>query len=126
MLFSGRDAAANAAGAAALARAWRRDLVRIDRAKVASRYIGETEKNLARIFAAAETSNSILFFDEADALFGKRSEVKDAHDRYANLVLRRLKNFGGIVVLATGRPGSIDPASLRRPKRTRRRRARPT
>jgi SpoVK/Ycf46/Vps4 family AAA+-type ATPase len=122
VLFSGRDAAARTAGAAGLARAWRRDLVRVDVANVVSKYIGETEKNLARIFDAAEKSNSVLFFDEADALFGRRSEVKDAHDRYANLVRRRLRTFDGIVILATSRPASIDPASLRRPKRTPRRR----
>ena len=61
------------------------DLYRIDLSQVVSKYIGETEKNLDRIFQAAESANAILFFDEADALFGKRSEVKDAHDRYANI-----------------------------------------
>ena len=61
------------------------DIYKIDLASLVSKYIGETEKNLSRIFSEAETSNAILFFDEADALFGKRSEVKDAHDRYANI-----------------------------------------
>ena len=85
------------------------DLFRGDLAKVVSKYIGETEKNLASTFDDSEGSDSVLFFDEADALFGKRTEVKDAHDRYANIgrdLLRRLKGFQGIVILATGRPAS--------------------
>ena len=75
------------------------DLYRIDLARVVSKYIGETEKNLERVFAAAEGANAILFFDEADALFGKRSEVKDAHDRYANIevayLLQRMEDYDG-------------------------------
>ena len=85
----------------------RRNLFRVDLAKVVSKYIGETEKNLGRIFDGAERSGSVLFFDEADALLGKRTEVKDAHDRYANIasdLLRRLKGFDGIVILAPSRP----------------------
>ena len=94
------------------------DLFRIDLATVVSKYIGETEKNLDRIFGAAEGSNAILFFDEADALFGKRSEVKDAHDRYANIevayLLQKMEGYPGAVILATNFRQNIDDAFLRR------------
>jgi SpoVK/Ycf46/Vps4 family AAA+-type ATPase len=84
------------------------DLFKIDLSIVVSKYIGETEKNLSRVFADAETSNAILFFDEADALFGKRSEVKDAHDRYANVetsyLLQRMEEFEGIALVHANRP----------------------
>ncbi|HEU4388915.1 MAG TPA: ATP-binding protein, partial [Blastocatellia bacterium] len=83
-----------------------------------SKYIGETEKNLSKVFEEAETSNAILFFDEADALFGKRSEVKDAHDRYANIeinyLLQRVEDFDGLVILATNLRKNIDEAFFRR------------
>jgi SpoVK/Ycf46/Vps4 family AAA+-type ATPase len=83
-----------------------------------SKYIGETEKNLARIFAEARTSNSILFFDEADALFGKRTQVSDAHDRYANIevsyLLQRIEEHQGVVILASNLRGNIDEAFVRR------------
>ena len=83
----------------------KRDLYRVDLNKIVSKYIGETEKNLNRLFNAAESAGAVLFFDEAEALFGKRSEVKDAHDRYANLeisyLLQRLESFNGLVILAT-------------------------
>ena len=83
-----------------------------------SKYIGETEKNLERIFAAADGSNAILFFDEADALFGKRSEVSDAHDRYANIevayLLQRMEAYPGVVILATNFRRNIDDAFVRR------------
>ena len=95
-----------------------RKLYRVDLARVFSKYIGETEKNLNKIFKAAESSNSILFFDEADALLAKRSEVKDAHDRYANLevdyILLRLEDYRGIALLATSLKANIDKAFLRR------------
>src|SRR6185295_17350579 len=85
---------------------------------VVSKFIGETEKNLSRIFAEAETSNTILFFDEADALFGKRSEVRDAHDRYANIetayLLQRLEAYEGLVILATNLKKNMDEAFVRR------------
>ena len=91
---------------------------KIDLSTVVSKYIGETEKNLSAIFQEAETSNAILFFDEADALFGKRSEVKDAHDRYANIeinyLLQRMEEFEGMVVLATNLRKNIDEAFFRR------------
>ena len=81
------------------------DLYRIDLSGVVSKYIGETEKNLKKIFEEADTSNAILFFDEADAIFGKRSEVKDSHDRYANIetsyLLQRMEEYDGIVILAS-------------------------
>lgn len=91
---------------------------KIDLSTVVSKYIGETEKNLSKIFQEAETSNAILFFDEADALFGKRSEVKDAHDRYANIeinyLLQRMEEFEGLVILATNLRKNIDEAFFRR------------
>jgi SpoVK/Ycf46/Vps4 family AAA+-type ATPase len=94
------------------------DLYKIDLSSVVSKYIGETEKNLARIFMEAETSNAILFFDEADALFGKRSEVRDAHDRYANIeisyLLQRMEEYDGMVILATNLSKNLDDAFVRR------------
>lgn len=94
------------------------DLYKIDLSGVVSKYIGETEKNLARIFAEAETSNAILFFDEADALFGQRSEVRDSHDRYANIeisyLLQKMEAYEGIVILATNLRKNMDDAFVRR------------
>jgi SpoVK/Ycf46/Vps4 family AAA+-type ATPase len=94
------------------------EIFRVDLATVVSKYIGETEKNLDRIFDAAEGSNAILFFDEADALFGKRSEVKDAHDRYANIevayLLQKMEGYSGAVLLATNLRQNVDDAFLRR------------
>lgn len=94
------------------------DLYKIDLSTVVSKYIGETEKNLERIFTEAEYSNTILFFDEADALFGKRSEVKDAHDRYANIeisyLLQRMESYEGISILASNFRQNIDAAFIRR------------
>jgi SpoVK/Ycf46/Vps4 family AAA+-type ATPase len=94
------------------------DLYKIDLSTVVSKYIGDTEKNLARIFAEAATSNAMLFFDEADALFGKRSEVQDAHDRYANIeiayLLQRLEAYEGVVILATNLRKNLDDAFVRR------------
>jgi SpoVK/Ycf46/Vps4 family AAA+-type ATPase len=86
--------------------------------EVVSKYIGETEKNLARLFDKAENKDWILFFDEADALFGKRTDIRDAHDKYANqevsYLLQRVETHGGLVILATNRRGNIDDAFLRR------------
>jgi SpoVK/Ycf46/Vps4 family AAA+-type ATPase len=95
------------------------DLYRIDLSQVVSKYIGETEKNLNRIFSAAESSNGILFFDEADALFGKRSEVRDSHDRYANIeisyLLQKMEEYEkGICILATNLRQNLDDAFIRR------------
>jgi SpoVK/Ycf46/Vps4 family AAA+-type ATPase len=91
---------------------------KIDLSSIVSKYIGETEKNLSRIFQEAECSNAILFFDEADALFGRRTEVKDAHDRYANIetnyLLQRMEEFDGLVILATNLRKNIDDGFFRR------------
>ncbi len=104
--------------ASVLARALELDLYRVDLSSVVSKYIGETEKNLSRVFAAAENQDWILLFDEADSLFGKRTEVGDSHYRYANAqtdyLLQRMEAFKGIVILATNSRASIDPAFLRR------------
>ena len=94
------------------------DVYRIDLSAVVNKYIGETEKNLARVFDAAEAGGAILLFDEADALFGKRSEVKDSHDRHANIevsyLLQRVEAYRGMAILTTNLKDSIDPAFLRR------------
>jgi SpoVK/Ycf46/Vps4 family AAA+-type ATPase len=96
----------------------RLNLYRIDLSAVVSKYIGETEKNLRRMFDAAENGGAILFFDEADALFGKRSEVKDSHDRYANIeinyLLQRMEAYRGLAILATNMKSALDTAFLRR------------
>src|SRR5690606_19466901 len=94
------------------------DLYRIDLSRVVSKYIGETEKNLARVFDAAEEGGAILLFDEADALFGKRTEVKDSHDRYANIevsyLLQRMEAYRGLAILTTNLKSALDDAFLRR------------
>jgi SpoVK/Ycf46/Vps4 family AAA+-type ATPase len=94
------------------------DLYKIDLSQVVSKYIGETEKNLRRVFDAAEAGGAILLFDEADALFGKRSEVKDSHDRYANIevsyLLQRMEAYRGLAILTTNMKNALDPAFLRR------------
>ena len=95
-----------------------KDVFRIDLSRVVSKYIGETEKNLSRLFDKAENKNWILFFDEADALFGKRTDIRDAHDKYANqevaYLLQRIEGFDGLVILATNQRGNIDDAFVRR------------
>ncbi|MEO5781910.1 MAG: ATP-binding protein [Ginsengibacter sp.] len=94
------------------------DVYRIDLSIVVSKYIGETEKNIASVFKKAENKNWILFFDEADALFGKRTDVRDAHDRYANqevtYLLQRMEDYNGMVILATNKKNNIDDAFIRR------------
>ena len=101
-----------------LARDLNLGLYRIDLSSLVSKYIGETEKNLRRLFDAAEDGGAILFFDEADALFGKRSEVKDSHDRYANIeinyLLQRMESYRGLAVLATNMKNALDTAFMRR------------
>ena len=118
VLFSGLPGTGKTMAAEVIANELQMDLYRIDLAGVVSKFIGETEKNLSRIFREAEYSDAILFFDEADALFGKRSEVKDAHDRYANIeinyLLQQIENFEGVVVLATNMRQHLDEAFLRR------------
>ncbi len=117
-LFCGPSGTGKTMAAEILAHELRLDLYKIELAGVVSKYIGETEKNLDRIFAAAETANGVLLFDEADSLFGKRSEVKDAHDRYANLeisyLLQRMEQYQGIAILATNLRQNLDDAFLRR------------
>ncbi|MCG2615936.1 ATP-binding protein [Terrimonas sp. NA20] len=95
-----------------------RDLLRIDLSQIISKHTGETERNLDVIFKEASSTNSAVYFEEADALFGKRTEVRDAHDRYANIevnaFLKRVEMFGGVVILTSARKSDIDPAFLRR------------
>jgi ATP-dependent 26S proteasome regulatory subunit len=117
-LFSGPSGTGKTMAAEVLAKHLKIDLYRIDLAGVVSKYIGETEKNLRNVFEAAEQTGAILFFDEADALFGKRSEVKDSHDRYANIevnyLLQRMEDYRGLAILCTNRRAALDRAFLRR------------
>jgi ATPase family associated with various cellular activities (AAA) len=117
-LFAGESGTGKTMAAEVIARDLRLNLYRIDLSAVVSKYIGETEKNLRRLFDAAEQGGAILFFDEADALFGKRSEVRDSHDRYANIeinyLLQRMESFGGLAILATNMKSALDPAFMRR------------
>ncbi|MBB5429130.1 AAA+ superfamily predicted ATPase [Paraburkholderia sp. JPY158] len=117
-LFVGPSGTGKTLSAEALARELGLDLYRIDLAGIVSKYIGETEKNLDRVFSAAVHANAVLFFDEADALFGKRSEVKDAHDRYANIevayLLQKMEQFDGLAILATNLKQNLDEAFARR------------
>lgn len=117
-LFAGNSGTGKTMAADVIAGTLGLDLYKIDLSGVVSKYIGETEKNLGTIFDEASTSNAILFFDEADALFGKRSEVKDAHDRYANIetayLLQKMEEYSGVVILATNLKMNLDEAFLRR------------
>jgi hypothetical protein len=117
-LFAGASGTGKTMAAEVLANELRLDLFRIDLSQVVSKYIGETEKNLSRVFDAAEEGASILLFDEADALFGKRSEVKDSHDRYANVevsyLLQRMEAYRGLAILTSNRKNALDQAFLRR------------
>jgi SpoVK/Ycf46/Vps4 family AAA+-type ATPase len=117
-LFSGPSGTGKSMAAEILANDLGLDLLRVDLSAVVSKYIGETEKNLGRIFDAAERSGAVLLFDEADALLGSRSDVKDSHDRYANLevayLLQRLEHHEGLTILTTNRRHAIDPAFARR------------
>lgn len=117
-LFSGPSGTGKTMAAEILANHLQLDLYRIDLAGVVSKYIGETEKNLRNVFDAAEQSGAILFFDEADALFGKRSEVRDSHDRYANIevnyLLQRMEDYRGLAILCTNRRSALDRSFLRR------------
>ncbi len=118
VLFGGPPGTGKTMGAEILAAELGLDLYKIDLSTVVSKYIGETEKNLERIFNEAERSNAILFFDEADALFGKRSEVRDSHDRYANIeisyLLQRMEAYDGVTILATNLRANLDEAFTRR------------
>jgi AAA+ superfamily predicted ATPase len=117
-LFAGESGTGKTMAVEVIANELRLDLYRIDLSAVVSKYIGETEKNLRRLFDAAEDGGAILFFDEADALFGKRSEVKDSHDRYANIeinyLLQRIEAFRGLAILATNMRSALDQAFVRR------------
>jgi len=118
MLFSGPPGTGKTLSAEVLAKALGVDLMLVDISRVVSKWIGETEKNLGAVFDAAEQAQAVLLFDEADALFGKRTEVSDAHDRYANLetayLLNRLERFDGLAILSTNLRQNIDPAFVRR------------
>jgi hypothetical protein len=117
-LFSGPSGTGKTMAASVVARELGLDLYRVDLSAVVSKYIGETEKNLERVLSAAERTDAVLLFDEADALFGRRSEVKDSHDRYANIevafLLQRIESFDGVLVLATNLAGNLDEAFTRR------------
>jgi SpoVK/Ycf46/Vps4 family AAA+-type ATPase len=118
MLFAGPPGTGKTLAAEVLAHTLQVDLLVVDLARITSKWIGETEKNLADVFDAAERTQAVLLFDEADALFGKRTEVSDAHDRYANLetayLLSRLERFEGLAVLSTNLRDNIDAAFTRR------------
>jgi SpoVK/Ycf46/Vps4 family AAA+-type ATPase len=117
-LFAGPSGTGKTMAAQVLARSLGLDLYRVDLAGVVSKYIGETEKHLRELFEACERAPTLLLFDEADALFGRRTEVRDAHDRYANIeinyMLQLMEQFDGLAVLATNRKGDLDTAFVRR------------
>jgi AAA+ superfamily predicted ATPase len=117
-LFAGPSGTGKTMAASVLARSLELDLYRVDLAEVVNKYIGETEKRLAQVFDECERCNVMVLFDEADALFGQRTRVRDAHDRFANIeidyLLQRMESFDGVAVLATNRKGDLDPAFVRR------------
>ena len=118
VLFHGPPGTGKTLTATLIGKSTGRPVFRIDLSRVVSKYIGETEKNLSRLFARAENKSWILFFDEADALFGKRTDVRDAHDKYANqevaYLLQRIETYAGLVILATNQRNNLDDAFLRR------------
>lgn len=118
VLFHGPAGTGKTLTAALLGKEFNKPVYKVDMSKVVSKYIGETEKNLATVFAAAEEKDAILFFDEADALFGKRTDVKDAHDRFANIevsyLLQKLEAHQGLILLAANKKSNIDDAFIRR------------
>lgn len=118
VLFEGRPGTGKTMAAEALAASARLDLYRVDLSQVVSKYIGETEKNLGRIFDAAEAGGAVLLFDEAEAIFGKRTEVRDSHDRYANIeisyLLQRMEEYRGLAILTTNMRTALDDAFFRR------------
>jgi ATP-dependent 26S proteasome regulatory subunit len=117
-LFHGPPGTGKTISAALVGKLAGRDVYRVDLSLIVSKYIGETEKNLARVFNRAEQRGWLLFFDEADALFGRRSDTRDAHDRYANqevaYLLQRIESFDGITILASNLPDNLDDAFARR------------
>jgi hypothetical protein len=118
MIFAGPPGTGKTMAAEVIATELGLDLYKIELSSIVSKYIGETEKNLEKIFNEAQSSNAVLFFDEADAIFGKRSEVKDAHDRYANIeisyLLQRMEAYDGVTILATNLRANLDEAFTRR------------
>jgi SpoVK/Ycf46/Vps4 family AAA+-type ATPase len=118
VMFAGESGTGKTMAAEVLANDLQLDLYKVDLSKVVSKYIGETEKQLSRIFDAAENGGAVLLFDEADALFGKRSEVKDSHDRYSNIevsyLLQRMETYQGLAILTTNMRSALDKAFLRR------------
>jgi SpoVK/Ycf46/Vps4 family AAA+-type ATPase len=116
--FAGERGTGQSLAAQAMAKQLGKPLIHVDLTAVVNKYVGETEKNLNRIFDSAATQDAILFFDEADALFGKRTEVKDSHDRYANSdidhLLQRIETFQGLVILASNVQSALDSAFMRR------------
>jgi SpoVK/Ycf46/Vps4 family AAA+-type ATPase len=118
VLFTGKNRADALVAAQTLARDLEKDLYRIDVSQVVSKHIGETEKSVDRVFDAAEKGDAVLLFDEADALLGKRTEVKDSHDRYANIginhLLERIESFGSHAILSTNNLRGLDDSLLRR------------
>jgi SpoVK/Ycf46/Vps4 family AAA+-type ATPase len=117
-LFSGTSGPGTTTAAETVAKDLGRPFLRVDLNTVVSTYIGETEKNIDRLFADAQRAGAVLFFDEADAVFGKRADVRDSHDRYANLevsyLLDRIEAYEGLVILATNRREHVDDAFARR------------
>jgi SpoVK/Ycf46/Vps4 family AAA+-type ATPase len=117
-LFYGPPGSGKKSTAILIGKEFDKPVYKIELSKLVSKYIGETEKNLEAVFDAAEKKGWILFFDEADALFGKRTSVRDAHDKYANqeasYLLQRIENYNGLVILATNMKSNIDPAFIRR------------
>jgi SpoVK/Ycf46/Vps4 family AAA+-type ATPase len=117
-LFAGPDKTAMRDAAAMLSRELGVDVQRVDLGQIVSKYIGETEKNLERLLDAASRADVVLYFDEADALLGKRADVADSHDRYANqaidFLLQRVETFRGVLILATNRRDAVDQPMARR------------
>lgn len=117
-LFSGKPGTGKTMAAQVIAASLGLDLFRIDLSSVVSKYVGETSQNLERVFSRAEHMDIVLLFDEADALFGKRTEIKDAHDRFANTdtnyLLQAIENYGGVALLSTNKKSNLDPAFIRR------------
>ena len=117
-VFYGSPDATKKIAAALVGKSLGQMVYEVDLSTIVSKYIGETEKNLENLFATAENKNWVLFFDEADALFGKRTDVKDSHDRFANLevayLMQRIEDYNGMVILASNTKSNIDPAFIRR------------
>ncbi len=118
VLLVGATSLKNKATVSLLAKKWNKELYRVDLSQVVSKYIDETEKNLSAVFSEARGKDIVLFFDEADALFGKRTPVRDAHDRYANqevsYLMKQMEDYNGIAILATNMRNNIDSALLRK------------